>query len=132
MRSVVFPYAARILGVLAVVLEVWGVVAYVSEGSTSWLFLWLFLGGGVAAVVALGFASQAEPRGAGKRLAKVPLILSAAVVGFFALFVFVAVSFTAADSAFAPSRTISFHRWARAGTTRLLSRLEGGRLWSVS
>jgi hypothetical protein len=93
MRSVVFPYAARILGVLAVVLEVWGVVAYVSEGSTSWLFLWLFLGGGVAAVVALGCASQAEPRGAGKRLAKVALILSAAVVGFFALFVFVAIFF---------------------------------------
>jgi hypothetical protein len=67
MRPVELPHAARILGVLAVVLEVWGVVAFVFSDIGSWLFLWPFLGGGVAAVVALGFASQAEPRGAGKR-----------------------------------------------------------------
>ena len=91
MRPVVFPYAARILGVLAVVLEIWGVVAYVFEGSTSWrLFLWLFLDGSIAAVVALVFASQTEPRGVGKRPAIVALILIAAVVRLFALLVVLA------------------------------------------
>jgi hypothetical protein len=94
MRSVVFPYAARILGVLAVVLGVWGVVAWVFEGRDAWpLFVWLLLGGGVAAVLALGCASQAEPRGAGKRPGIIALILVAPVLGFFVLFVFVATFF---------------------------------------
>jgi len=48
-------------------------------------FAWLLLGGGVAAVVALGFASQAEPRGAGKRPAIVALILVALPLGFLAI-----------------------------------------------
>jgi hypothetical protein len=88
MRSVVFPYAARILGVLAVVLDACAFVAWVFEDSPSWRFLWLFLGGGVAAVVALGFASQAEPRGAGKRPAIVALIVIAAVVLFLFVLIF--------------------------------------------
>jgi hypothetical protein len=94
MRSVVFPYAARILGVLAVVLEVCVVVAFVFEDIGSWLPLWLFLGGGVAAVVALGFAPQAEPRGAGKRPAIVALILMAAYLGLVVLFFFVLIFFS--------------------------------------
>jgi hypothetical protein len=91
MRSVVFPYAARILGVLALVLGVCGVVAWVFVlRLDSWpLFAWLLLGGGVTAVVALGFASQAEPRGAGKRPAIVALILVAPPLGFLALLLFV-------------------------------------------
>jgi hypothetical protein len=86
MRSVAFPYAARILGVLAVVLEVCVVVVYVLADIGSWLFLWPFLGGGVAAVVALGCASQVEPRGDGKRPAIVALILMAAYLGLVVLF----------------------------------------------
>ena len=85
MRSVVFPYAARILGVLAIVLEVCAAVVYKFD---AWpLLLWLLLGGVVAAVVALGFASQAEPRGAGKRPAIIALILVAAYLGLVALLV---------------------------------------------
>jgi hypothetical protein len=93
MRSVAFPHAARILGVLAVVLEVCVVVAFLFEDIGSWLPLWLFLGGGVAAVAALGFAPQAEPRGAGKRPAIVALILMAAYLGLSALFFFVVTHF---------------------------------------
>jgi hypothetical protein len=79
--------------VLAVVLEVCVVVVFVFADIGSWLFLWPFLGGGVAAVVALGFASQVEPRGAGKRPAIVALILMAAYLGLSALFFFVATYF---------------------------------------
>jgi hypothetical protein len=93
MRSVAFPHAAQILGVLAVVLEVCVVVVFVFADIGSWLFLWPLLGGGVAAVVALGFASQVEPRGAGKRPAIVALILMAAYLGLAALFFFVATYF---------------------------------------
>ena len=93
MRSVVFPKAARILGFLAVVLAVCAVVVLLVESGLTWLPLELLLGGGVAAVVALVLASQAEPPGAGKRPAIIALILMGPPLGLFALWVFVATVF---------------------------------------
>jgi len=93
MRSVAFPKAVRILGFLAVVIEVCAVVVLLVESGLTWLPLELLLGGGVAAVVALVLASRAEPPGAGKRPAIIALILMAAFLGLFALWVFVATVF---------------------------------------
>ena len=94
MRSVVFPKAARILGLPGRCSRGLCRCRLGVRSRDAWpLIVWLFLGGGVAAVVALVLASQAEPPGAGKRPAIIALILMGPPLGLFALWVFVATVF---------------------------------------
>ena len=88
MRSVVFPYAARILGYLGIVLEVAAVVTLAVEvqiQGSSWLWLQLSLYGGFAAVLGALVAEFSEPPGAGKRPAAVALFLMGGFIGLVVL-----------------------------------------------